>query len=128
MIIGGKVTGVEVKKNVERVPRTFNFDIKLKDVETNGEEVEVTYYYTVQYENNAGHIRMEGVLVTKEKEEMVRSIQSEWKKTKTLPPAYAEMILSAITYGGGSNGTLLATVVNLPPPLMPPRIQVGKEQ
>ncbi len=40
----------------------------------------------------------------------------------------AELVLNAINYACGTNGTLVVRAINLSPPIVPPRIQLGPQQ
>ena len=53
---------------------------------------------------------------------------ARWEKEKKLPDAFAEVILNAINYACGTNGVFVARPVNLSPPIVPPKIQLGPQK
>jgi len=71
---------------------------------------------------------MEGVITAEEDKKLLDEIKKEWANTQRLPQSYAEVILNAINYFGGVNGVLAARVVNLSPPIMPPRFSLTKKE
>jgi hypothetical protein len=127
MIVGGKIDSVEAIKKSEDPLKGLNINIIMDDVKVKGENVEMAYTYTVTYDEGIGELKMKGVLYAKEEKKLAKEIEDEWKKSKKLPDAYAEGILNAINYNGSANGTMVARVLNLSPPLIPPRIQLAKK-
>jgi hypothetical protein len=126
MIVGEKI--LEVSGN--RVPKTnikgLNINISLEDVALSDETVEITYVYTADYKENVGNIKIKGVLLAKEEPKLSKDIVDSWKKAKKVPDEYATVVLSAVNYSGSANGTLLARVLGLTAPLIPPKIQLSK--
>ena len=92
-----------------------------------GEDVEIEYAYTANYEEKVGQLQIKGVLLSKEDKKLAKEIEDTWKKEKKIPQDYTPMVLSAINYSGSANGTLLARVLGLTAPLIPPRIQLSKK-
>ncbi|MFA6530485.1 MAG: hypothetical protein WCT31_02050 [Candidatus Micrarchaeia archaeon] len=128
MIVGGKIDEVDAKKMKEENISGLNINIVMEDVKVKGEDVEMKYVYTVDYEDKVGVMKITGYLYAKEDKKLVKEIEDSWKKNKKLPEKYAETILNAINYSGSANGTLVARVINLSPPLIPPRIRLGKQE
>lgn len=126
MIVGERI--LEVSGN--RVPKTnikgLNINISLEDVKLVDELVEITYVYTAEYQDNVGNIRIKGILLAKEEPKLSKDIVDSWKKNKKVPDDYATVVLSAVNYSGSANGTLLARVLGLTAPLIPPKIQLSK--
>ncbi len=126
MIVGERI--LEVSGN--RVPKSnikgLNINISLEDVKLSDETVEITYVYNADYLENVGNIKIKGVLVAKEDPKLSKDIADSWKKSKKVPDDYATVVLSAVNYSGSANGTLLARVLGLTAPLIPPKIQLSK--
>ena len=70
---------------------------------------------------------MEGTITAEEEKALLDQIKKEWADKQRLPQEYAEVIINAINYFGGINGVLAARVVNLSPPLVPPRFSLKKK-
>ncbi len=127
MIVGGKIDFVEATKTSEDTLKGLNINISMEEVKVKGESIELAYTYTVAYDEGVGNLKMKGTIYAKEDKKLAKEIEDEWKKNKKLPDAYAEGILNAINYNGSANGTLAARIVNLSPPLIPPRLQLSKK-
>lgn len=127
MIVGERI--LEVSGN--KVPKTsikgLNINISLEDVKLADENVEITYVYTANYQEDVGQIKIKGVLLAKEEAKLAKDIAETWKKSKKVPDEYATIVLSAVNYSGSANGTLLARVLGLTAPLIPPKIQLSKQ-
>lgn len=128
MIVGERIMEVAGKKDAMKNIKGLGIDINLKEVRVEGEMVELDYAYTANYEEKVGSITIKGTIVAKEEKKLAKEIADEWKKSKRLPEQYAEMMLSAINYSGSANGTLVARVMGLTAPLIPPRIKMSKEE
>ena len=127
MIIGGRIDSIEGKKAKEDGIEGLNINIGIDGVKIEGEKVEISYTYTANYSTDIGHITIKGTIFAEEDKKQGSEIENEWKKNKKLPENYLEPVLNAINYAGSANGTLIARVLNLSPPLVPPRIQVAKK-
>ncbi len=126
MIVGERILEVSGKKEAGASIKGLSINIALEDVKHTNGNVEITYVYTANYEDNVGQIKIKGLLMAKEDDKLAREIAENWTKNKKVPDAYAETILSAVNYSGSANGTLLARVLGLTAPLIPPRIQLSK--
>lgn len=129
MIVGERILEVSGTKDPSGPIKGLNINISLEDVkmgEKNKENVEITYVYTADYKDKIGQIKIKGVLIAKEDSKKSKQIVDSWKKDKKVPDDYAPMVLSAVNYSGSANGTLLARVLNLTAPLIPPKIQLSK--
>ena len=126
MIVGERILEV----SGSRVPKTsikgLSINISLEDVKIAEENVEVTYVYTADYQETAGQIKIKGIILAKEEAKLAKEIVESWKKSKKVPDDYATVVLSAVNYSGSANGTLMARVLGLTAPLIPPKIQLSK--
>ncbi|HID72839.1 TPA: hypothetical protein EYP38_02755 [Candidatus Micrarchaeota archaeon] len=128
MIVGERIVKISGTKEKWEPIKGLNINISLEDIKVDGENVEMHYAYTANYEEGIGSLTIKGILMAKEDKKTAKKIEDEWKKNKKIPDDYAQSTLSAINYSGSANGTLLARVIGLTAPLIPPRIAVkGKE-
>jgi hypothetical protein len=88
----------------------------------------MTYIYTADYQDKVGVLKIKGVLLVKEDDSTSKTIVDTWKKSKKVPDDYASVVLSAVNYSGSANGTLIARVLGLTAPLIPPKIQLSKTE
>ncbi|MEW6035183.1 MAG: hypothetical protein AB1529_01090 [Candidatus Micrarchaeota archaeon] len=129
MIVGERILEVSGNKVPKGSIKGLNINISLEDVkvsEDNKDNIEITYVYTANYQDSVGMIKIKGVLLAKEEARLSKDIVESWKKSKKVPDEYATVVLSAVNYSGSANGTLLARVLNLTAPLIPPKIQLSK--
>ncbi len=128
MIVGERILEVNGHKSPNSQIKNLSINIQLEDVKMAGENLEITYVYTADYQDDVGQLTIKGVLLAKEDAKTSKDVVDTWKKGKKVPDDYAPMVLSAVNYSGSANGTLVARVLGLTAPLIPPRIQLaGKE-
>ncbi|HLC69228.1 MAG TPA: hypothetical protein VJH24_05285 [Candidatus Bilamarchaeaceae archaeon] len=128
MIVGGRIDEIEGKRLSDENMKGLSINITIEDVKADGENVEIAYTYTATYGDKLGHIKLKGTLLAKEDKKLVKDIKGEWEKNKKLPDSYAESVLNVVNYSGSANGTLVARVLNLSAPLIPPRIQLSPKK
>ncbi len=128
MIVGERILEVSGNKVPQQSIKGLNINIQLEGVEQKDDNLEIIYVYTADYRDNVGEIKIKGMLIAKEEDKLTKEILKRWKKEKKVPDDYATVILSAVNYSGSANGTLLARVLGLTAPLIPPRIQITKSE
>ncbi len=126
MIVGERILEINGNKSPGESIKGLSINISIEKVEKKTDNLEITYAYTANYEEKAGQIRIKGVLMAKEENKRAKEITDMWKKNKKIPDDYATTVLSALNYSGSANGTLIARVLGLTAPLIPPRIQLAK--
>jgi heterodisulfide reductase subunit A-like polyferredoxin len=126
MITGERILEVSGNKKLREPVKGLNINIALEDAKADGENLEIYYVYTASYKEGVGEIKIKGVLMAKEDKKKIKEILDTWKKQKRVPEDYAAIVLSAVNYSGSANGTLVARVLGLTAPLIPPRIQLSK--
>lgn len=127
-IVGERIREISGRKQKAEQIKGLNMNISVDDVRVNDKNVEIDYSYTANYEEGVGSITIKGTIIAVEDTPQAKKIQDEWKKNKKLPQEYTTTILSAINYSGSANGTLIARVLNLAAPLIPPRIEISKAE
>lgn len=128
MIVGNRITKVEASRDSTAPRKGLNFKINVKDAKITAKKVDITYEYIAEYTEGVGNIRMDGVLTAEEEKALLDKIKKEWTDNKRLPEDYAEVIINAINYFGSVNGVLASRIVNLSPPLVPPRFSLTKKE
>lgn len=126
MITGGRVDKIEAKKSSEGPSEGLNINITLDDIKTKDSTIEILYTYTATYAGGLGEIILNGSLTATEDKKLVKEVEEAWEKGKKVPDKYAEVLINAINYTGSANGTLVARVLNIAPPIVPPRISFKK--
>lgn len=128
MITGIKIIKVEARRDKDEDMTGLNVNIGLDAVAVVNGEVAISFNYSVVYTEGVGEINMKGTITSKEDAKLTKEITAKWEKEKKLPDAFAEVILNAINYACGTNGVFVARPVNLSPPIVPPKIQLGPQQ
>jgi hypothetical protein len=126
MIVGERILEVSGNRIPQQSIKGLNINIQLDGVEQNDENLEITYTYIADYKDEVGQIKIKGLLIAREDSELSKEVMDRWTKEKKIPDDYATVVLSAVNYSGSANGTLLARVLGLTAPLIPPKIQLSK--
>lgn len=127
MITGIKITKAEASRTKDDEVSGLNINIGVDSLSVKGTEITVEFSYAASYLEGVGELKMKGTLTAKEDAKLAKEVSDRWGKDKRLPDAYAELVLNAINYACGTNGTLVVRAVNLSPPIVPPRIQLGPQ-
>jgi hypothetical protein len=126
-IIGERILEVSGKKDKAEGFTGLSIDISIESVKVEGENVEMRYQYTANYEEKMGYLTIKGILLAKEDKKLAEQIRSEWDRNHRLPEGYAENVLTTVNYSGSANGTLVARVLGFTAPYLPQRIQLPKK-
>lgn len=126
MIVGGRIDGIEAKRESQEEMKGLGINITIEDVKADGDNLEIVYIYQANYNEKVGYIKLHGTLFAQEDKKLVKEIKDEWAKSRKLADSYAETVINVINYSGSANGTLVARVLNLSAPLVPPRIQIDR--
>ena len=128
MITGERILKITGDRKKFEPIKNFKINVDIKDVKVKGEDIELEYYYSVEYETGVGNLEITGILFAKEDKKLTKEIADTWKKDKKLPENYIGNIMRTIIYTGSANGTLLARVMNFSAPFVPPNIRVGEKE
>ncbi len=127
MITGIKISKVEAHRDKDDEVAGLNINISVDSVSAKGGDLTIGFSYSATYAEGVGELKVGGAITAKEDAKLTREITEKWEKEKKLPDAFAEVVLNAINYACGTNGTLVVRAVNLSPPIVPPRIQLGPQ-
>lgn len=127
MITGIKITSVEARRDKDIDMTGLSVNIGIDGVTVAAGEAKIDFNYAVNYAEGVGILKMKGTITAKEDDKLTKEIKDRWAKDKKLPDAFAEITLNAINYACGTNGVFVVRPVNLSPPIVPPRIQLGPE-
>ena len=128
MITAIRIGKVEAHRDKEDEIAGLNVNISVDSVAVKGADVTIGFTYAVAYAEGVGELKMWGTINAREDARLTKEIADRWAKEKRLPDAFAELTLNAINYACGTNGVLVVRAINLSPPIMPPRIQIGAQQ
>ncbi|VVB98510.1 Uncharacterised protein [uncultured archaeon] len=127
MITGIKITKVEAHRDKDDDMTGLNVNIGIDNVTVKAGETTIEFNYAATYLEGVGELKMIGSITAREDTKLTSEIEARWKKEKKLPDLFAEITLNAINYACGTNGVFVVRPVNLSPPIVPPRIQLGPQ-
>ncbi|MCK4714776.1 MAG: hypothetical protein KAT35_04320 [Candidatus Aenigmarchaeota archaeon] len=122
-----KLTYAEARRISRGAISGININILLEDVLVRGQDIEITFKYTVNYADKIGSLIMRGLMTATGELAECQQVSKEWTDRRRLPKEFAEDVLNTINYACGTNGTLVVRAINLSPPMVPPRILVTAE-
>jgi hypothetical protein len=125
MITGMKITEVEAKKGTDGPVPNFDALFDFEDVKVNKDEVTLRFVYTAKYSDSGGYIRVKGILTSKEDKETAKKVEEE-SKNKRVPTEYIQSVVNTINYFGATNATVIASVMNMVPPIKMPALTFTK--
>ena len=123
MITGIGISEVEAHRPVSDPITNMKFNINFDNVKVTGENVEVAYTFTTDYEGgtkgdkSVGDLKIKGTVLAKEDKDRVQEINETWKSKKTLPLSFAEDVINILNFECASRGTLLAWSIGVIAPL-----------
>jgi len=112
---------VQVNNNVV-IKEVERADLKIGTPEQGA--LKFNFEFTAKYEPEIGDITLNGALTFLEKEEKAKEIEEQWKKDKKIPKEVMSSVLNTILSRCNVQALLLAREVNLPPPIMLPKVNV----
>ncbi len=127
MILGDKVDKITAEIKERKPHEGIRLNIGISDVSKNENQLSIKYRYEVSYEG-VGYISIEGTVIAEEDEKTTNEILESWKSKGAVPKSYMERLLNAINFSGTSHATIVARVLNYPPPLTPPRLTISERK
>jgi len=106
-------------------------DVNEKDLSLGNEKQKVisfTFEFTSKFEPNVGLIRLLGDVLYMDDSKKVKQIIDDWKKEKKLPKDIMARILNTILNRSNVQALILSQDVNLPPPILLPKVQVEQKK
>ena|SRR3989338_6642421 len=125
MITAIRIDKAEARRDKDGEVAGLNINISVESVKVSAGEVTIGFSYAATYSEGIGELKMSGTITAKEDAKLLSDITKRWESSKRLPDAFAENVLNAINYACGTNGVLVVRAVNLSPPIVPPKIQIG---
>lgn len=108
--------------------QNINMNVNVEKVEKGrGEIIELDFSFKSSYEPQIAQLLLRGKLYMKATAKEYKDLTEALKNKKGLPVEMASLISTAITYAGEVNGTLLARIVNIPAPIIPPSMTYVKK-
>ena len=125
-ITGMRIVKAEISRDKNEMPGGIGINMSITELKEEAGLIEIHFTYRADYTEKVGVLQMTGILFVEEDKKTRDEIIKGWKTKKRLEDAFAEEVLNNINFACGAHGTLMARVVNLQPPLIPPRIRLEK--
>ena len=125
MIVRGRITKINAEKFGDIPVSGMELNVHIDKVSANNQYLEVHYDWSVKFKVNVGHIDMKGFLMVEMDPALVAQIAARWTADKKLPDEVASTVIHNIHYKCGAEAVLPAKVLELPPPIMPPKINLS---
>jgi hypothetical protein len=127
------------KINVERKEApsgsiSINNNIALKEVEkidlsagtTKQDGLKFKFELTAKYEPKFAEMTILGEVIYLDASAKVKQIVEGWSKNKNVPKDVFEQVMNSALTKANIQALLISQMVNLPPPIQLPKLQVGK--
>jgi len=125
-ISGMRIVKAEITRDKNEMPSGIGINMAITELKEETGLIEIHFTYRADYADKVGSLLITGILFVEEDKKARDEIIKGWKTKKRLEDAFAEEVLNNINFACGAHGTLMARVVNLQPPLIPPRIRLEK--
>ncbi|MBU0585974.1 hypothetical protein KJ780_00525 [Candidatus Micrarchaeota archaeon] len=112
----------------EEIKRTgFEVLFNMEDAKVEGDLVKVGFSYVANYPDGNGSIQIKGILHSQEDAETIKKIE-DGLKSKKLPPDYMQKLVNTVNYLGTTSATVVASVMNMSPPMKLPALVIGEKK
>ncbi|MDO8339161.1 MAG: hypothetical protein Q7T16_00730 [Candidatus Burarchaeum sp.] len=125
-ITGMRIVKAEITRDKNEMPSGIGINMAITELKEEAGLIEIHFTYRADYAEKVGMLLITGILFVEDEKKARDEIIRGWKTKKKLEDAFAEEVLNNINFACGAHGTLMARVVNLQPPLIPPRIRLEK--
>ncbi|MEW5946756.1 MAG: hypothetical protein AB1742_11210 [bacterium] len=123
--VWARVTRAEAERLKDGAVQNIELHIQLDDVLSNKNLLEIRFTFTAWYKPALGHLTMKGVLIMESDEGESEKIASNWTEHKTMDEELAGVVMHNINYKCGTEAILVTKLVDLPAPIVPPRVRTG---
>jgi hypothetical protein len=124
MIVGDRINRIDAQINPDESFSGFKIDIKMGEVRKEAaDRLLIDYVYTLDYDK-VGKVLLYGTVFESDAKK-IPQLEDAWKKTKRLPQDYVEELVNIINFVGSAHGTIVTRVLNIRPPIIPPKLSIG---
>lgn len=121
MITRIRINEVDAKRVPEKKVQGFDVRFNIDKTEVVNDEIRVNFAYEANYKGDSGHIKLRGEIISKEDKETTKKIEDDLKEGR-LPTDYMQKIVNAVNYYGTTHATVVASVIDIVPPIRMPTL------
>lgn len=103
-------------------------NLDIKGMKLGSGELRIDFSYAVDYRPGIASLRFDGYTLITGAAAELQKMEKDWKKDKTLPKSLAEPLINVITFNAETNGVLVAKAINIVPPLLAPKMEIGPQK
>jgi hypothetical protein len=118
---------VEAESTRDENFSSVSVNLDIREMKISGSELRIDFSYGVDYRPGVARVKFEGYTTIGGIPSELQKIEKDWRKDRTLPKALAEPLINVITFNAETNGVLIAKAINIVPPLLAPKIEVGPQ-
>lgn len=127
MITRMRITEIHAQRLEDAQGSGFEVLFNVEDVKIDGNDMKIKFAYLAKYAADSGSIQIKGIIQATEDAETIKKISDELKKGK-LPSEYMQKLVNNVNYFGTTNATIIASVMNLSPPMKLPVLSFGSKE
>jgi len=120
-----RIIGVDALKKKDTPITGLELNVEIEDVKQNKNFLEIWFVYRVIYKEDVGHITLKGILLLQSEEESLRRAADFYRKNNYFDSPWAENIANNINFKCSTEAIFPSKMIDLPPPIMPPRISMA---
>jgi hypothetical protein len=125
--VWGRIIKAEAERTKDGAVTGIELNILFDDVIANKNLLEIHFTYTAWYRPERGYVTLKGVLIMELEEGDAEKIAAEWQKDKKMEDELLTAIMHNINYKCSTEAIFVTKLVELPSPLVPPRIGIPKK-
>ncbi len=125
-LIGVVLNETIAKRLKEEQVKNMDVNINICGFEVKGQNMFVDFVYTMNYQPAVGYLVFKGKVIAKDTPSAIAKYQAEWKKNRVLSMDFTKPLLNLINLSSGLNGVFVTRAINMPPPMVPPQINIGE--
>ncbi|MFH1537919.1 MAG: hypothetical protein ABIH66_03105 [bacterium] len=118
-----RITKAEGERTKDGTVTGIELNVKLDEVLSNKNVLEIRFTYTAWYKPDLGYVSMKGIMLLESTEEESGRVAAQWAQEQKLDNELAMNIMHNINYKCGTEAVLITKLVDLPAPMVPPRVR-----
>lgn len=118
-----RITKAEGERTKDGAVTGIELNVKLEEVLSNKALLEIRFTYTAWYKPDLGYVSMKGIMLLESTEEESERVAAQWVQDQKMDNELAMNVMHNINYKCGTEAVLVTKLVDLPAPMVPPRVR-----
>ncbi|MDD5022978.1 MAG: hypothetical protein PHU63_02310 [Candidatus ainarchaeum sp.] len=118
----------ETRAKQEKFARVTDMDVNItfENAKLQGKEMIIDFRYTVIYNPGIGSLVFKGSTALTDSPSKLSEYLKQWQKSKMFPEEVTLPLMNLINLTSSVNGVFVCRAINLPPPLVPPKLNLAQ--